>query len=708
MRRIGTQFTLTDEDKQKLVDDLNFWRNKSQEYYERRDKLEESLRCIWNGQDPSGLVLDTDEELAWPFNGASDQRVRLADEAYQEFNALVLVALSAATVEISAGSDEGSDRRAAALQMLLKWALDNLGAKGWAQIKAALRYMFCDSPAVAAINVDWRNSVNMIVVRTNAEEIVAEFAAVMSASGKMSESEAMVYARNRISGSEDVNIAIPASDGSRNDDDTGDPFVTFLMRNKGVSEDDVEDVIAALGEDDGAVEFPARGPAVEGIEVCAMRYGDDFCIPIACEDFDFASPWFRGEWLTESQLREKIESDGWDSKWVEETLTYGGRSYYNLEGHEEDEDYKNLYNVCWCYTCETNDYGETTRYVSVIGHAKGSAFGKRMIKSRRGTWNTVLFRREIMSTDVLDGRGLAELCSPDQGLSKIINDRSNDNALIGSLPPVIGKGTRQNRVTVAPFEFNEVGINADIKFMNPPGFPATAKDRVKDIRERLWNYLGLPTPENAAATRVKNTVNNMLLQFRDLFVTMIEVAQDNASDEILASITADGDIKGIRREDITGRFGVKLILDPENLDFEKFNKKLTTFAQILNMDKRGEVDTSPVLRQALWMMFPEVSRRTIKAPNILRAEDLKDEQENFVKIKAGVMPEMNTEGGWNYEARLNFYRQMQQENPEALQSMSPKSAEMLENWIVALEQQARQFGENAEIGKTGVKGVTAE
>lgn len=704
MRRIGTQFKLTDEEKARLIEDLNFWRNKSQEYYDRRDRLEQSLNCEWEGQDPSGLVLDSDEEAAWPFHGASDQRVRLGDEAFQEFDALISVALAAATVEISAGSGEDSERKAASLQVLLKWMLDNLGAKGWAQIQAALHYMLCDSPAVAALNVDWNSTSAMIVRHTNAEEVITEYAAMMTAQGLMSEAEAVEYARNRISGvQEDVQM----SDGSM-PDDAPVTLEDFLVNNMGANEEDAEEIVSALGEDDGEVEFAAKGPADEGISIDAMRYGDDFCIPVMCNDFDHASPWYRGEWLTETQLREKIQSDGWDERWVEETLGYGGRAFYNLDGQVIDEDYKNLYNICWCYTCETDDYGVTARYVTVIGHAEGSAFGKRMIKSRRGKWNTVLFRREVRSTDVLDCRGLAEICSSDQGIIKTMGDRCNDNALVSSLPPIVGKGTRSSRVTVAPFEYNEVGINSDIKFMNPPAFPATARDRMAEIRDRLWNYLGLPTEKNPATTRIKKTVADMLLQFRDLFVIMLEVAQDYASDEILAGVTSDGDVKGLKREDITGRFGVKLILDPDNIDGEKFNKKLTTFSQILSMDKRGEVDTSPVLRQALWMMFPEVSKRLIKAPNVLKAEDLKDEQENFVKIKAGVMPEMNTEGGWNYEARLNFYRQMQQENPEALQTMSPKAAEMLQNWIAALEQQARQFGENAEIGKTGVKGVSAE
>lgn len=699
MKRIGTQVRLSQRERDKLIGDLNFWRSKSDEYYANREKLEDAFYCFWAGQHPSGLVLDTDDEAAWPFNGASDQRVRLADKMFQKFYALIAVALSAATIEITtSGADR--EKRSQSLLVLLKWMLDNLGSEGWAQIRAMIHYFLVDSPAIAAITVDWKKNFTLHPEESDAEEIVGEFAAAMVAEGKISEAEAIDRARNIISG-------ITADNGSAPDPT---PLVDFLVKTKGVRRKDAVKIVRALGEGDGTVEFLVRGRAEEGIDLSALRYGDDFCIPVAAESFAYANPWFRGEWLTEEQLREKIESDGWDAKWVEDTLSHPGADFYNSEnvqaGH--DEDYKDLYNVCWCYTAETNDYGETVRYVTVLSNADGSAFGKRVLSSRRGKWDTVLFRREVLSTNIVEGRGLAEICAPDQGLIKQICDRENDAAIIGSLPPIVEKGSQAKKAVFQPFGRIPIGSSDEIKFMAPPQFPATAKDRVKEIKDELLDYLGISNGETNVSERTKATVRDILLQFKDLFVTMIEVAQENATDELLAGVTDDGDVKGLKREDITGIFGVKLILDPDNLDGEKLIKKLTTFSQILGMDKRGEVDTSPVLRHALYTLFPEISKRSIKPADRLLADDLANEQENFVKIKAGVMPQMNTEGGWNYAARIQFWQDLQANNPEAIATMSPTSQQMMQQWLEALNQQQTQFGENAQIGKTGVEGVTAQ
>ena len=71
------------------------------------------------------------------------------------------------------------------------------------------------------------------------------------------------------------------------------------------------------------------------------------------------------------------------------------------------------------------------------------------------------------------------------------------------------------------------------------------------------------------------------------------------------------------------------------------------------------------------------------------------------------MPQMDTEGKWNYAARLEWHQRMQQENPDAIAEMSPASQDIYQRWIQALQQMDTQFGENAEIGKTGVRGVSA-
>lgn len=687
MRRIGTQRDLGDEKRNDLLLALNWWRERSRSFYHDRTTAEEAFYCVWDGQHADGTVHDERDAAAWPFDGASDQRVRWGEKVVLDKIALVMIALSSCEVEFACGAGPDAERRADALKRLLQWEMGRLGARGYAEFLALLRYMLVDSPAVAAMDVSWRRRASLAVRELNAEELAAQFVA---ANGGDENAPAMLEGTFWM--------------GLRGEDEAAQGQLDAFLAAQGVRPEDAPAVREALAEE-GACECLCRAQAEEGVELKALRYGDDFCIPRESADFDYASPWFRGEWVTEEQLRERIESDGWDPDWVEEELRYKGTSFYD-ESTRPTEDVRDLCNIVWCYEAVTTDAGETVRWVTVLGHADGSAFGQRAIRSRRGTWGVAFFRREVTGRNLLASRGLAALCAPDQGVAKEVRDMAANNAIVGSLPPVKAKGTRTRNAVIEPFSVINMGINDDMLFMQPPAYPAAAKETEERLKAELLAYVGVSDGQTDVTERRQEEVNWFLKQFQDLFVLMVEAAQDHASDEALAGVTGEGDVQGLRREDITGAFGITLRLDPRNLDNKALLDKVQAFASVLqSIDRERAVDTLPVLRHVMRQLWPEVSGEAMRPPEQLTANDLEEEKRNFALIKAGVMPRMDTEGRWNYGARLQFYQQLQEENPEAIAEMSPTAQENLQRWMQALEQQQTQFGENAEIGRTGVEGV---
>jgi hypothetical protein len=72
------------------------------------------------------------------------------------------------------------------------------------------------------------------------------------------------------------------------------------------------------------------------------------------------------------------------------------------------------------------------------------------------------------------------------------------------------------------------------------------------------------------------------------------------------------------------------------------------------------------------------------------------------------MPAMNTEGAWNYEARVQYYNDLVTNNPQVFDDLAPDKKAAIEQWITALKQQAEQYGENVPIGRTGAAGVREE
>lgn len=692
MKRIGTQMPLKEEERQRLLSELQYWKNDSVNFMADREAEEKAFLCKWPNQNPSGVRKGTKEESAFPFDGASDQRVRWGDEAFQEYLSMIMVALDTGKIEITCSGTDDTEARATAIQNVIEWVRSKLGAKWYRQIMALLRYMLVDTPAVAAMDVGWREKRTMGVERFTTESLRDEYTIWRVNSGAIAETDAA--------------IEFAAAVAGEWDDATMENVVQFMTDVKGVRRNDVDAVLEALDED-GECECLTLADKWEGPEIAALRYGDDFIIPENTEDFDYADPLIRQQWLTDAQLKEIAASGDWDMDWVEETLQHKGEGFYQeWRSKYDNDDFKNSVNICWFYTAETDDDGVTTRYVTVLSLAEGSAFGRRVLKSRRGRWETIFFQREVLAGNCLASRGLAHICAPAQGLGKSLSDSANNNAIIGSVPPVKAKGARVRNVIIEPLALIEMGASDDVNFMQPPAYPAAARERIKELKDDLLAFLGLSNGQTDTSVRQRSFSAWMMSQFEELYKRLVEAVQDYASDEALLSVTGYGDTKGLRREDIEGDFQIALKFNPANMNHKDLIDRATAIGQIIApMDSKNEIDRGPVVKNVFRQLFPELANTAFKSAAAMQADDIKEEEQNFVKIKAGIMPTMDTEGKWNYEARLQFYQQLQAENPEAIEDMGPASQEIFQKWLAALEQQARQFGENAQIGRTGVEGV---
>ncbi len=693
MKRIGTQLKLSESEREELLQELNTWKNNSSKYYTRREKAERMFLQEWKSAALTGLRQDTDEETAFPFDGASDQRVRWGDTAFQEMLSVIMIALDTCKIEVVCdGSAEGV-KRAAAIKKLIKWCRRKLGQKWYMQIMALMRYLIVDTPAVAAMNVDWVKKTALAILELNFDTLQAEYVSWRTSDGKTSNTDAAVEFATNIKG----------------DMAEIEPQVIEFLTRKGVKPKHVSKVIQALAEE-GECEVAVVVPSWEGPEIKAMRYGDDFMISESCEDFDYADPFYIQEWYTEAQLREMAANEDWDRQWLEETIEETpGKAIYTDLSDNDLQDFQKMFNVVWFYKAETDAYGNTARYEILLSGAKGSAFGKRLIKNHRGKWDAIFFRREVLANNLTASRGIAEICAPDQGLAKQMKDGANNNAIVGGLPPLKAKGNRVRNVFIEPLNIISMGINDDLTWLNPPPYPAAAKEMIKELKDDLYAFLGISNGETDVSSRTQSFTSFMLAQFRELYVRLVEAAQDNASDEALLTVTSTNDLQGLRREDLNGDFQLSIEFNPANMNHKDLIERTSALSQLLlPMDSQNEFDRSPIIRNVMANLFPEMAETSFKSAEQLTQNDIKDEQQNFIKIKAGIMPQMDTEGKWNYQARLDFYRQLEQTNPAAIQEMSPTSQEIFNNWIQALEMQERQFGENARIGRTGVEGVSAK
>ena len=695
MKRLGTREAVSGEAREELIRVAREQLTKAQEATACRDAAVARMLARTRNADPLGGVQkkrEGSDRRPEPFEGAADNRVRWADFAVECTLSLILESLSTAELRvIPVGGSDGEEERAFALTKLAKWCLGRLGGQWQEQLELAVRYALTDSPALGGVLVSWEKRAVKAPRVITLEEAVS---AVLKSDETLSAEEAIRLVR----GGGEAPEMVSALDL--------DGVVQSLVGAFGIGEALAKKVLRAFRGGEDEVEVLATVDWDEGPRVKALRYYDDFLIPSRCEDVAFASPWFRSAWLTEAQLRAQAQEHGWSEQWVEETLGHEGEELVSFGGCSVSRDeLSGLYQVITAYEAQTDEDGVVLRWQTVLSCAEGTACGRELLRGNKGGYPCVVFRRERLSPRLLESRGIAEVAAPEMETAKALSDGAANNALVGGLPPVLARNVR-GRVSLRSLDVVRLtGANSEVKFMQPPAYPAQANGEVARLRAGVYEYLGLATADgdkDMLGVRRRKLVKTWMENLQELLGAMLSLAQSEASDGCLAMVLGRAGMDGNVRQDVSGAFRLRLEVNPEDLFARNVIEKTQALGQILGtLDRAKAVDTTPLALRATRVLFPDISDEMMQSPNALNDREISAEEENYVKIRSGLKPKMDTEGRWDYAARLAFWQKLEQENPEALAEMPEASAEFAKQWVQALQQQAEQFGENAALGRTG-------
>lgn len=622
-----------------------------------------------------------------PFRGSANNVLRWGDLAADTERSLILEVARRAEVRVVAlDGGEDAQARASRLTRLLRWGIGHMGEEWERQLALGVSYMLIDSPAVALMGVEWERR-EIVGPRRISRRVLFE---------------GMLRADETLRADELLDAC-----------ERGEPDIRMVQLAAGLLGSDMrtaERVLVALGEEE-EVEWTGVTGVDEGPVVRAWQFGTDFILPKRCSDFGFVSPWFRCEWVTVPRFLDLARMYGWSAEFVEASLQQCGASAADFDDARTDLiERQDMVHLVWAYTMGEDDAGRLCRWVTVYSAAQGvSACGMELIDG--GHWPAVFWARERNSDNLLDSRGIAMLSSSAQDLAKKLADTGSNNAIIGGLPPAVLRGS-ETKVSLTPLSVIRLNSSAELKWLQPPAYPAQGNSEVARLRDELLEYLGVQTKGadgEAIGVRRRNRMAQMLEGVKALMLAVLGSIQAHASEELLRAVLgAEGSDPELRR-DVRGAFRLSLEVNVDDLVTKTVVEKVQAFGQVVGaLDRNRQLDTAPILRAAVRSLFPDVGDEALKGVEAGSAAELKEEQGNFVKIKAGLRPEMNVDGGWNYALRLRFWQEQMQTNPGAFEEMSEEVRQFAQAWVQALEQQARQFGENADLGRTGSPLVAAE
>jgi len=692
-----------------------------------RLEAENTRLCRWTGQSSDGLKHESDiGDVPEPFEGGTDLRVRLADQLVNE--EVMLLVIGALRAQMRVQGVESSDmQKAAQMTLVLQWVLrDYLGVR-WVRELIRLANYYCgDSPGVAMMRVWWNKEQALGLEKVDPETLAQMYLerVALEAESRGEDPQAVLPEAE-----EAILMALAGIQDAENEEAAlalAGLLMTFFPD---ISEKRARKAVRDLRKD-GKAEFPVPYFLRNGPEVAARRFMEDWWCSVNLRDFEKAPVWFETEWLTRMEILERQATQGWKEGFVKAVVgevETGGTIKGGLEGvaafpeyvYQKDtnlvverprEFFKGLYQIVTAYYMGADEDGIPGKYF-VILHGDVAEFGTKpaMIDDASGRWPGEVLQREVLTGRILDSRGIPETAGPFQGPMKMFADSFGDHAQIAGVPPIITRGRqRMGVLRIRPLEELQAKRDGDFKWLQPPQYPATVDNMMKEIRRQVDEYYGR-TNEQVAPDVV--TLHKMfktmwfLIQLREVVRRIMQQCQENMPEEMLARITnAQGEPLVRTREEIQGSFDLNLVFDPADLDPEHLEKLASIVKDLLmGMDRDQTIQAAPVVASLFYRLAPDLAAAALQPVDKANQEEMQDEIEAYQQVRAGIEPDLPDDGSVNYPLRMSLYENMQKMNPAIFDDLSEDKRAILESRLQRLGVLSQQYGENVQIGRQGGK-----
>jgi hypothetical protein len=657
------------------------------QYVQRKLRNWNTRYCVWPGQSEDGRKhAGAMGRQPWPWDGAADTRVRLADNIIRDHCAILTNAFFKSRVQIQPVESMDIDKRTAA-EAVLKWllfqhCLDDL------RREVRLAAEFRETYGLAIMAVDWQQTTRTEIKRFTIEE-----------------------AQMMVQESQDPNLAALLE------------IVMDPLQEETAAEL-LGQVVPELGKvskvralrDKGEVEWESPYIFESKPVWTALEAWEDVIFPIQTFSLQRAAFVARRELLNEVELRERAAVEGWDEDWVEEAVKHKGqlkRIHLNL--HRTDqflfEQLRDLIEIWHVFRKENDPKTDAIRVTrSVISyHIPDKAAVHELLPYAHGMYPFVEMPRERSTRPLLESRGIPELVQTAQEEIKIQRDYRADRASISILPPVRVPANRGKfDLVLGPGVQVPERRPGEIGWMDPPRPDAGSIEVENATRFDVNNYFGRMAdgvPPQMSMIHTQEMIDSYLLDMKLCVIQTMALAQQYMTPEEVSRVTGNASLAfSASPQDIRGRFDITAEFDARLLDSEALGAKLDYLAKVLvPLDSFGVIDRAGLVKYMFQAVDPNMASMLVQDIGAATQQEIEDEQGAFAKIAAGTEPPMK-EGGQNAQVRLQTLQQIIQSNPAVVQRYQQDEIfrRMLDARMQAFQFQLQQ-SQNAVIGRVGAQ-----
>jgi hypothetical protein len=651
----------------------------------------------WTGQTTDGRKHSEslpDGKEAFPWEGASDTRIPLADQIINDTVDVLTTSFGRATLKIG-GTEIGDSEAAGVASSMMRWQRDT---KLYHTLnrESELLAQYGQQYGWSALFVGWEQKSAVKALKVTMDEIMAL--------------------------AQQVEGELEALPDMINDPESETHVAEILQAQfPGLGTSKARKAVKELRET-GETLLPQAYLAVNQPTIVALKPWEEISFPPETVDLQSARVIFRRLFMTEVELRAKVVDEGWNEDWVEAAVKTGGRStefhdfgvqLSDLTGSHVDRQ-DNLIEVVYAYSRQLDDNNIPGIYYTIFSPIAQTGEGGEDIHAKHELldyvhcrYPFVEYRREKLKRRITESRGVPEICRTWQDEIKTQRDSIYDSTSFETLPPIMVNKRLGLANKVGPAVQLPVMKAGDYEFMRPPARqPTTAFNLIETVERQADAYFGRANagvPTVQTQLKQQRLVNNWLIVWTEAYQQMFQLSLQYLEPEEIQRITGTEVVP----ESDMYQFDFVLKYDVRELDTEYVASKLSNIAQyVVPQDVSGVLDRNKLIGMITRAISPDIAEELI----IDQAPASKKMYED-VKGQIGQMMLGNeasyTENDPAAQTKMQYAQEIVGRNPKAQQALQGDELfmQLFENYTKNLQMSLMQQ-QNAQIGRIGVSQVT--
>jgi hypothetical protein len=657
--------------------------------FARVENVENVRFCRWPGQSDDGKKWNDANRIkpAFPWDGASDTRIPLADEVINGLVDLCSTAFWRSMLRVSPTNISQLDQAVTA-HNLMDWTVN---AKMYNDLtrEVELLSQYLWTYGWAGVHVTWQQEMGQREQYLTMDQIMA-LAAQSPADSILADLPNL--------------IANPEAD-----DQSAELLLSaFPNLRKRRALKAVRDL-----RTEGECDFPIPTMVTNKPMVAALAPYDELVFPPETTDIQSARVVFRRFYMTEAQLLNKVETEEWDAEWAQEAINTMGRfsdysAYtYAAVGLAENSilDRENLIEVVYAYQKAIDSDGIPGVFYTVFSPQVGDKWGYfEALDYAHGQYPFVIWRSELIHRQITESRGVPEVCSTWQHEVKAQRDSIFDYTSLATLPPIEVPKTRGGNLKIGPAIQIPVLRRGEIGFLQPPARePGVAFQLIAAIEAQTDRYFGRPTekvPPVITQMRQQRLINNWLHGWTEAFRQVLSLTLQYIGPAEIQRITASATPLPQDVQD----FDVMLKFDVREMSTDLVTEKLKAISTlVLPLDTAGVIDRAKLISVALRAIDPNLASELVMQQGPAAQKMFNETNDEIALMSLGNPPQLR-ENDPTAPMRLQFSQQVLQSNPkyQAQLQQDPLFQSNLQKYLENLQFSVQQQ-QNAITGRLGVQ-----